>query len=135
MLLASLPGYVRQPRPGKRSSRPKGEVLLGFEDFTARLLAWMLWWNTEHRPAPLRGRIPLEVWQDDLTLLRDVPTDLCGRSPWYHRAEPLGRRSADAVPWQPDAGRWSAPLRPAVRAGVRARTARAVRYTSWPWLP
>ncbi|WP_443044145.1 hypothetical protein [Streptomyces sp. NBC_00353] len=36
MLLASLPGYVRQPRPGKRSSRPKDEVLLGFEDFTAR---------------------------------------------------------------------------------------------------
>ncbi|WP_406434120.1 hypothetical protein [Streptomyces sp. NBC_01589] len=36
MLLVSLPGYVRQPRPGKRSSRPKDEVLLGFEDFTAR---------------------------------------------------------------------------------------------------
>ncbi|MFD5714764.1 hypothetical protein ACFWHW_31090 [Streptomyces pharetrae] len=38
MLLASLPGYAHQPRPGKRSSFPKDEVLLGFEDFTARLL-------------------------------------------------------------------------------------------------
>ncbi|MFF3057370.1 hypothetical protein [Streptomyces sp. NPDC057909] len=30
MLLVSLPGYVRQPRPGKRSSRPKDEVLTFF---------------------------------------------------------------------------------------------------------
>ncbi|MFD4977924.1 transposase family protein, partial [Streptomyces sp. NPDC058424] len=52
MFLAALPGYVRQPRPGKRVSRPMDEVLLGFEDFTARLLDWTLWWNTEHRPAP-----------------------------------------------------------------------------------
>ncbi|MEU6807686.1 hypothetical protein ABZ920_01395 [Streptomyces sp. NPDC046831] len=73
MFLASLPGYARQPRPGKRASRPKDEVLLGFEDFTARLLEWTLWWNTEHRPAPLRGRTPLQAWQDDPTPLRDVP--------------------------------------------------------------
>ncbi|WP_250570030.1 hypothetical protein [Streptomyces sp. CJ_13] len=33
--------------------------------------------TTEHRPAPLRGRTPLEAWQDDPTPLRDVPaTDL-----------------------------------------------------------
>ncbi|MFE2091467.1 hypothetical protein [Streptomyces sp. NPDC059460] len=38
MFLAALPGYVRQPRPGRRRARPKDEVLLGFEDFTARLL-------------------------------------------------------------------------------------------------
>ncbi|MGW6396345.1 integrase catalytic domain-containing protein [Streptomyces sp. NPDC055103] len=73
MFLAALPGYVRQPRPGKRASRPKDEVLLGFEEFTARLLEWTSWWNTEHRPAPLRGKTPLEAWQDDLTPLRDVP--------------------------------------------------------------
>ncbi|MGW1091542.1 hypothetical protein ACWD4L_36085 [Streptomyces sp. NPDC002596] len=34
MFLAALPGYVRQPRPGRRRARPKDEVLLGFEDFT-----------------------------------------------------------------------------------------------------
>lgn len=52
MFLASLHGHARQPRPGKRASRPKDEVLLGFEDFTTRLLAWTRWWNTEHCPAP-----------------------------------------------------------------------------------
>ncbi|MER7721884.1 Mu transposase C-terminal domain-containing protein [Streptomyces flaveolus] len=89
MFLAALPGYVRQPRPGKRSSRPKDEVLLGFEDFTTQLLAWTLWWNTEHRPAPLRGRTPLEAWQDDPTPLRDVPAaDL-----WTFTLEDAGTRT------------------------------------------
>ncbi|CAM5565531.1 hypothetical protein SVIOM74S_08736 [Streptomyces violarus] len=89
MFLAALPGYVRQPRPGKRSSRPKDEVLLGFEDFTARLLAWTRWWNTEHRPEPLRGRTPLQAWQDDPTPLRDVPAaDL-----WTFTLEDAGTRT------------------------------------------
>ncbi|WP_374203097.1 Mu transposase C-terminal domain-containing protein [Streptomyces sp. ST2-7A] len=89
MFLAALPGYARQPRPGKRSLRPKDEVLLGFEDFTARLLDWTTWWNTEHRPAPLRGRTPLEAWQDDPTPLRDVPaTDL-----WTFTLEDAGTRT------------------------------------------
>ncbi|MEV5012209.1 transposase family protein [Streptomyces sp. NPDC055692] len=89
MFLAALPGYARQPRPGKRSSRPKDEVLLGFEDFTTRLLAWTLWWNTEHRPAPLRGRTPLQAWQDDPTPLRDVPAaDL-----WTFTLEDAGTRT------------------------------------------
>ncbi|MGW3643458.1 transposase [Streptomyces sp. NPDC005166] len=88
MFLAALPGYARQPRPGKRSSRPKDEVLLGFEDFTARLLAWTAWWNTEHRPTPLRDRTPLQTWQDDPTPLRDVPaTDL-----WTFTLEDAGTR-------------------------------------------
>nr|WP_240003266.1 Mu transposase C-terminal domain-containing protein [Streptomyces cinnamoneus] len=89
MFLAALPGYARQPRPGKRPSRPKDEVLLSFEDFTARLLAWTRWWNTEHRPAPLRGRTPLEAWQDDPTPLRDVSAaDL-----WTFTLEDAGSRT------------------------------------------
>ena len=89
MLLAALPGYVHQPRPGKRPSRPKEEVLLGFEDFTVRLLAWVSWWNTGHRPAPLRGRTPLEAWQEDPTPLRDVPAaDL-----WTFTLEDAGTRT------------------------------------------
>ncbi|MFF3610092.1 Mu transposase C-terminal domain-containing protein, partial [Streptomyces sp. NPDC002463] len=89
MFLAALPGYVRQPRPGKRASRSKDEVLLGFEDFTTRLLTWTHWWNTEHRPAPLQGRTPLEAWQDDLTPLRDVPAaDL-----WTFTLEDAGTRA------------------------------------------
>uniref|UniRef100_UPI003F4BC111 Mu transposase C-terminal domain-containing protein n=1 Tax=Streptomyces microflavus TaxID=1919 RepID=UPI003F4BC111 len=89
MFLAALPGYARQPRPGKRLSRPKDEVLLGFEDFTARLLDWTRWWNTEHRPAPLRGRTPLQAWRDDPTPLRDVPAaDL-----WTFTLEDAGTRT------------------------------------------
>ncbi|MFI7188027.1 Mu transposase C-terminal domain-containing protein [Streptomyces anthocyanicus] len=89
MLLAALPGYARQPRPGKRFSRSKDEVLLGFEDFTARLLDWTRWWNTEHRPAPLRGRTPFQAWQDDPTPLRDVPAaDL-----WTFTLEDAGIRT------------------------------------------
>ncbi|MFE4054224.1 Mu transposase C-terminal domain-containing protein [Streptomyces sp. YIM B13518] len=89
MFLAALPGYARQPRPGKRASRPKDEVLLGFEDFTARLLDWTRWWNTEHRPSPLRGKTPLEAWQDDPTPLRDVPAaDL-----WTFTLEDAGTRT------------------------------------------
>lgn len=89
MFLAALPGYARQPRPGKRSSRPKDEVLLGFEDFTTQLLAWTLWWNTEHRPAPLRGKTPLQAWKDDPTPLRDVPAaDL-----WTFTLEDAGTRT------------------------------------------
>ncbi|WP_435836566.1 transposase [Streptomyces asoensis] len=89
MFLTALPGYARQPRPGKRPARPKDEVLLGFEDFTARLLAWTLWWNNEHHPAPLRGKTPLEAWQDDPTPLRDVPAaDL-----WTFTLEDAGTRT------------------------------------------
>ncbi|MFF7258546.1 Mu transposase C-terminal domain-containing protein [Streptomyces microflavus] len=89
MFLAALPGYARQPRPGKRPSRPKDEVLLGFEDFTARLLDWTRWWNTEHRPAPLRGRTPLQTWRDDPTPLRDVlAADL-----WTFTLEDAGTRT------------------------------------------
>ena len=45
---------------------PNAETLFnsavnGFEDFTARLLAWTRWWNTEHRPSPLQGRTPLQA--------------------------------------------------------------------------
>ncbi|MEI5710209.1 Mu transposase C-terminal domain-containing protein [Streptomyces brasiliscabiei] len=88
MFLAALPGYARQPRPGKRAARPKDEVLLSFEDFTAWLLDWTVWWNTEHRPAPLRGRTPLEAWQDDPTPLRDVSAaDL-----WTFTLEDAGTR-------------------------------------------
>jgi hypothetical protein len=89
MFLAALPGYARQPRPGKRVFRPKDEVLLGFEDFTARLLAWISWWNTERRPAPLQGRTPLGAWQGDPTPLRDVPAvDL-----WTFTLEDAGTRT------------------------------------------
>jgi putative transposase len=82
IFLAALPGYARQPRPGKRASRPKDEVLLSFEDFTARLLDWTRWWNTEDRPAPLRGSTPLEAWQEIPPRCGTCQPQICGRSPW-----------------------------------------------------
>ncbi|WSP96125.1 Mu transposase C-terminal domain-containing protein (plasmid) [Streptomyces sp. NBC_01232] len=75
MFLAALPGYVRQPRPGRRRTRPTDEVLLDFEDFTARLLDWVAWWNTSHHPGPLKGRSPLQVWEADPTPLREIGAD------------------------------------------------------------
>lgn len=87
MFLAALPGYVRQPRPGRRRARPKDEVLLGFEDFTARLLGWVEWWNTSHRPEPLNGKSPLQAWEADPTPVREVsPEEL-----WTFTLEDDGR--------------------------------------------
>ncbi|MGW6395371.1 transposase [Streptomyces sp. NPDC055103] len=75
MFLAALPGYARQPHPGRRRAWPKDEVLLGFEDFTTRLLDWVAWWNTSHHPDPLKGRAPLEAWEADPTPLREIGAD------------------------------------------------------------
>lgn len=82
MFLASLSGSARQSHPGKRASRPKDEVLLGFEDFTVRLLAWTLWWNTEHRPAPLRGKTPLRGGWTIPPRCGMCRPRICGCSPW-----------------------------------------------------
>ncbi|MEU8779468.1 Mu transposase C-terminal domain-containing protein [Streptomyces sp. NPDC048606] len=87
MFLAALPGYVRQPRPGRRPGRPKNEALLGFEDFTARLLGWVEWWNTVHQPGPLGGKTPLGAWEADPTPVREVsPEEL-----WTFTLEDDGR--------------------------------------------
>ncbi|MFE5098073.1 Mu transposase C-terminal domain-containing protein [Streptomyces sp. NPDC056638] len=75
MFLAALPGYAHQPRPGKRPSWPKEELLLSFEDFTGRLLDWTGWWNTTHQPAPLSGKTPLQAWEADPTPLREVSAE------------------------------------------------------------
>lgn len=87
MFLAALPGYVRQPRPGRRRARPKDELLLDFEDFTARLLDWVEWWNTSHHPEPLKGKSPLQAWEADPTPVREVsPEEL-----WTFTLEDDGR--------------------------------------------
>ncbi|MFJ8166738.1 hypothetical protein ACIRBY_38275 [Streptomyces sp. NPDC096136] len=87
MFLAALPGYVRQPRPGRRPSRPKDEGLLDFEDFTVRLLGWVQWWNTRHLPQPLDGKSPLQAWEADPTPVREVsPEEL-----WTFTLEDDGR--------------------------------------------
>ncbi|MFJ3928535.1 Mu transposase C-terminal domain-containing protein [Streptomyces sp. NPDC090022] len=87
MFLAALPGYVRQPRPGRRPGRPKDELLLDLEDFTVRLLGWVEWWNTVHQPGPLGGKTPLQTWEADPTPVREVsPEEL-----WTFTLEDDGR--------------------------------------------
>ncbi|MEU7723079.1 Mu transposase C-terminal domain-containing protein [Streptomyces tibetensis] len=80
MLFAALPGYTRtstKPRSGRRRKdagrKPETSGAMSFQDFTAEVLAWTHWWNTEHRPKALSGRTPLEAWQADPTPVTDVP--------------------------------------------------------------
>ncbi|GAA3386772.1 Mu transposase C-terminal domain-containing protein [Streptomyces roseoviridis] len=80
MLFAALPGYTLTPtkhRSGRRSKgavrKPETSGAMSFQDFTAEVLAWTHWWNTEHRPQALSGRTPLEAWQADPTPVTDIP--------------------------------------------------------------
>ncbi|MEW2343443.1 MULTISPECIES: integrase catalytic domain-containing protein [Streptomyces] len=75
MLFAALPGYTAGPTGprSERRGRSAGAVpALSFQDFTAEVLAWTNWWNTEHRPKALSGRTPLQAWQADPTPVTDI---------------------------------------------------------------
>ncbi len=72
MLFAALPGYTPK-KPRKRPDRRPAGPPMTFQAFTEELLAWVTWWNTEHRPAELHGATPLEAWKTDPTPLNDVP--------------------------------------------------------------
>ncbi|MFJ9777888.1 Mu transposase C-terminal domain-containing protein [Kitasatospora sp. NPDC101157] len=86
MLFAALPGY-RTKQPRRRPDRLPTAPALSFEDFTAEVLAWVTWWNTQHHPDGLQGRTPIEAWQQDPTPLTDIPpTDL-----WSFTLEDDGR--------------------------------------------
>ncbi|WP_443059401.1 Mu transposase C-terminal domain-containing protein [Streptomyces sp. NBC_00435] len=75
MLFAVLPGYTTTPKPrrSKKKRDPDGPLALTFAEFTAEVLDWTRWWNTEHHPAGLAGQTPLEAWQADPTPLSDIP--------------------------------------------------------------
>ncbi|MFD5073073.1 Mu transposase C-terminal domain-containing protein [Streptomyces sp. NPDC058369] len=75
MLFAVLPGYTPAPKPrrAKKNPGPNEPAPLTFAEFTAEVLQWTYWWNTEHRPSGLAGRTPLEAWQADPTPLSDIP--------------------------------------------------------------
>lgn len=75
MLFAVLPGYTLTPKPRRTKKKPDADepVPLTFAEFIAEVLDWARWWNTEHRPAGLNGRTPVEAWQADPTPLSDVP--------------------------------------------------------------
>ncbi|WP_435811681.1 Mu transposase C-terminal domain-containing protein [Streptomyces virginiae] len=75
MLFAALPGYNLTPTPrrSRKKTGPKPPLPLSFEEFTTEVLVWARWWNTQHRPASLAGRTPIEAWNADPTPLSDVP--------------------------------------------------------------
>ncbi|MGW7582795.1 hypothetical protein ACWGKU_17115 [Kitasatospora sp. NPDC054768] len=87
MLFAALPGY-RTEQPGRRPDRLPTAPARSFEDFTAEVLAWVTWWNTEHHPDGLNGHTPLQAWPHDPTpIITDIPpTDL-----WSFTLEDDGR--------------------------------------------
>ncbi len=67
MLFAALPGCTVTPSPGRVKKEPADcdGPLLTFMEFTAEVLAWTTWWNTEHRPDGLTGQTPIGAWQVD----------------------------------------------------------------------
>lgn len=92
MFCAPLPGYLHTPTtalsPRRRRPRTAPPAnLLSFADFTARLLDWVTWWNTEHPSQALDGRTPLQAWNADPTPIEDVPADLL----WAFTLEDDGR--------------------------------------------
>ncbi|MCX2182664.1 Mu transposase C-terminal domain-containing protein [Streptomyces sp. SKN60] len=70
-----LPGYTDRPttKPGRRC--PPLEDLLSFEQFIEELLRWVRWWNHEHKIRNLGNRTPAQAWEDDLTIIRDIPPE------------------------------------------------------------
>ena len=73
MFAAGLPRYTHaQLQASGRPVDPDAPALR-FEAFTAELLAWVRWWNTENVMPVLKGRTPLQAWLEDPTPLTTVP--------------------------------------------------------------
>ncbi|MGW3046128.1 Mu transposase C-terminal domain-containing protein, partial [Kitasatospora sp. NPDC001159] len=108
MLLVSLPGYTRRPRPVGAKDSAVGEELLSFAAFVQILLDWVGWWNTEHRPAGLGGALtPQMAWEQDPTPVEDVPPEHLvhfaleddGRTRSITTSGLTWRRRAYVAPW------------------------------------
>ncbi|MGW3044392.1 transposase, partial [Kitasatospora sp. NPDC001159] len=108
MLLVSLPGYTRRPRPVGAQEPATGEELLPFAAFVQILLDWVRWWNTEHRPAGLGGALtPQMAWEADPTPVEDVPPGHLvhfaleddGRTRTITTSGVTWRRRAYVAPW------------------------------------
>ncbi len=72
MLFASLPRYTHRQTQMNGAPVDPTQPALTFEAFTAELLAWVQWWNTEHTIDALDNRTPVQSWESDPTPLHDV---------------------------------------------------------------
>jgi putative transposase len=75
MFAAALPRYTHAQRQVSGQPVDPDAPPLRFEAFTAELLAWVRWWNTENVMPALAGRTPLQAWLDDPTPLATVPAE------------------------------------------------------------
>jgi putative transposase len=74
MLFIGLPGCTERPTNGASlKKKPKSvDGLLTFEQFVQKLRTWVHKWNCKHRIRNLGNRTPQEVWDADLTPIREV---------------------------------------------------------------
>ncbi|RRQ26222.1 ISNCY family transposase [Rhodococcus sp. Eu-32] len=72
MLFAALPRYTHRQTQINGTPTDPSQPPLPFEAFTAEVLTWVRWWNSEHAIAELGERTPLQSWDADPTPLHDV---------------------------------------------------------------
>ncbi|UXY32401.1 hypothetical protein N8I87_41880 [Streptomyces sp. HUAS TT20] len=82
MFLAALPGYARQPRPGKRSSRPKDEVLLVSRTSPPGCGTGCCGGTPSTAPPRCGARLRLRRGRTIPPRCGTCPRQICGRSPW-----------------------------------------------------
>lgn len=78
MFAAGLPRDTQRPVAGSGRPVDPDAPPLRFEDFTAELLAWVRWWNTENVMPALAGRTPLQAWLADPTRWPRCRARTCG---------------------------------------------------------
>jgi putative transposase len=69
MFAAGLPRYTHAQLQANGQPVDPDAPPLRFEAFTAELLAWVRWWNSENVMPALTGRTPLQAWLADPTPL------------------------------------------------------------------
>ncbi|CDZ90248.1 transposase [Rhodococcus ruber] len=72
MLFAGLPRYTHRQTHVSGAPVDPDQPPLSFEAFTAEVLAWVRWWNTEHTLTELGERTPMQSWADDPTPIHDA---------------------------------------------------------------
>lgn len=72
MLFAGLPRYTHRQTHVSGAPVDPDQPPLSFEMFTAEVLGWVRWWNTEHTLTERGERTPMQSWDDDPTPIHDA---------------------------------------------------------------